>query len=82
MKKTLSHKPHLLKTSDNYNSQSSLTSALKAIVSSELKLDKKCADETCRNLKRTCSARRPSITTRPHKDLNHSSDNNSLIPEE
>jgi hypothetical protein len=82
MKKTFPHKAHLLKTSDNYNSQSSMTSTLKGIVSSELKLDKKSTDDTCRSLERTGSSRIRSSATRFNKVLNYNSNNTSLIPDD
>lgn len=80
MKKTFPHKAHLASTPTSYNSQSSLANTLKAIVSSELKLDKKSTEDPTRSMERTGSTRKPSITARLPKAANQSS--SSLLPED
>lgn len=82
MKKVFPHKTLTARTPDHYHSQSSLTNTLKALVSSELKLDKKTNDDVGISLEQTNSTRKPSINSRLPKGLNHSSNNNSLVPQD
>lgn len=79
MKKTFPHKIAAMKTPDGLSSHTTLASTLKAIVSSELKIDKKQLEDTEKTLSQTVSTSKLSIATKGSKGQPNGSSNSSLM---
>jgi hypothetical protein len=82
MKKTFPHKIAAMKSQEGSASHATLASTLKAIVSSELKLDKKPHDDSEKSLSRTGSISKLSAVTKGTKGPVNVTNNSSAFRNE